>query len=157
MTARNDTLALLHQIRVRCGRELEFDDVNTLRRAQIALHRWAELECGDSNDYCSRVLVRGYRLARDMQKPLSDKNPNFAHDETGKAPPYMEIHAHDKLQPTYTRIPDREAGALRRVRHICAYYKLGFYHQTDPRGCALYISNEPLSDSNYTRGVACCE
>ncbi len=53
-------------------------------------------------------------------------------------------------------IADRERGALKRVGAICARLGASFYHQTDPRGCALYVSAEPLSDQNYSsRGVAC--
>lgn len=53
--------------------------------------------------------------------------------------------------------PDLEAGALRRVAELCATLGLHFYHQTDPRGCALYVSAEPLTDQAYHRGVACCD
>ena len=55
---------------------------------------------------------------------------------------------------TRTPIADREAGALRRVRAVCAANGLHFYHQGDPRGCALYVAREPLDGSNYTRGFA---
>ena len=30
----------------------------TLRRAEMTLHRWAELECGDGNDYASWAIER---------------------------------------------------------------------------------------------------
>ena len=33
-------------------------------------------------------------------------------------------------------------------------YKVHYYHQTDPRGVALYISNMEMTHSNYTNGVA---
>ena len=39
---------------------------------------------------------------------------------------------------------------------ICKRNSLHFYHQGDPRGCALYVSHEPLPSNNYTHGVACC-
>jgi len=35
-----------------------------------------------------------------------------------------------------------------------ARLNLYYYNQTDPRGCALYVSNEPLTDTNYPNGVA---
>ena len=138
MSARQATYALMAQFGAR-GISLSFDEVNTLRRAQLTLQRWAELECGDGNDYGSWAIER---------------------DENGEGAPYM-VHHHyrhgnGKDTVSRTRIADREAGALRRVRHICAYHKLDFFHQTDPRGCALYVSNERLTDSNYTKGVACC-
>lgn len=50
-------------------------------------------------------------------------------------------------------IPDREAGALRRVAAVCAALGCHYYHQTDPRGCALYVSRDKLNDADYTRGV----
>lgn len=56
--------------------------------------------------------------------------------------------------------PDREAGALRRVRDVCERLGLTYYHQTDPRGCALYVATPDagMTDSNYSGvGVACCE
>lgn len=131
MNARTETYALMQTLGAR-GISLSFDEVNTLRRAQITLHRWAEQECGDGDDYKSWAIERD--------------------ETTGK--PYMCVYPHDGKMRRY-RIPDREAGALRRVRHICAYHKLDFFHQTDPRGCALYVAAEPLTDSNYNRGVAC--
>jgi hypothetical protein len=54
------------------------------------------------------------------------------------------------------KIPDREKGALQRIAEICKRNGLHFYHQGDPRGCALYIAKEPLSDVYYHNGVACC-
>ena len=132
MTARQATYALMQHLGAR-DISLSFDEVNTLRRAQITLQRWAELECGDSN------AVASWMISRD--------------DGTGA--PYMEWHANTG-RVTRTRIPDREAGALRRIKAICDAHGLHYYHQTDPRGCALYIDREPLPDHNYTRGVACC-
>lgn len=55
-----------------------------------------------------------------------------------------------------SRAPDREKGALKRIEAICTAHGLHYYHQTDPRGCALYIGREPLPDNNYTRGIAIC-
>ena len=53
-------------------------------------------------------------------------------------------------------VPDREKGALARVEALCKRLDLHYYHQTDPRGCALYVSNEPLPDNAYSNGIACC-
>lgn len=136
MSARNDTIALQHAIESRLDIEIDginFDDANTLRRAQIVLHRWAKHECGDGNDYASWAIER---------------------DETTGIP-YMCRYPHTGKM-SRTRIADREAGALRRVKAICERLGLHYYHQGDPRGCALYIATEELTDTNYTRGVACC-
>lgn len=107
------------------------DAARTLRRAELVLHRWAELECGDGNDWAS------WSIERD--------------EVTGK--PYRTLYPH-RGESSRTLIADREAGALRRVRAVCEVLGLHFYHQGDPRGCALYVSREPLTDSDYTRGVA---
>ena len=132
MSAANETRALMQRLGSR-DIFLSFDDANALRRAQLTLHRWAELECGDGNDYASWAIERD--------------------EESGV--PYMRTYPHDGKVRQH-RIPDREKGALTRVAAICKDNGLHFYHQTDPRGCALYVSNEPLTDSYYTRGVACC-
>ena len=138
MTARAETRALMQHLGAR-GISLDFDEANTLRRAQITLHRWGEQECGDSSNYGAWCIER---------------------DENGEGLPYMvnHIYRHGKGKDTVTRtrIADREAGALRRVKAICQAHGLHYYHQTDPRGCALYVSREPLPDHNYTHGVACC-
>ena len=136
MTARQATQALQHQIFQRCAVSLNYEDANTLRRAQLTLQRWAELECGNSNDYGSWAIER---------------------DDNGEGPPFMVCCLHSSNEVRRTRIPDREAGALRRVKEICERNGLHFYHQTDPRGCALYVSDKPMPDFDYTRGVACCE
>lgn len=132
MSARNDTLALMGHLN-RNGIAADFDDANTLRRAQIALHRWAELECGDGNDHMSWAIERD--------------------EDSGK--PYFCTYPNDDRPERRRRIADREAGALRRVTAICKRLNAHFYHQTDPRGCALYVSAEPILDHDYTRGIAC--
>ena len=133
MTARNDTFTLMHRLGSR-DISLSFDEANTLRRAEIVLQRWSEAECGDSNEYAS------YSIERD--------------EETGK--PYRCVYRHDESKVRRYRIPDREAGALHRVAAICKAHGLHYFHQGDPRGCALYVDREPLPDDNYLRGVSCC-
>lgn len=133
MSARNDTLALMGHLN-RNGIAADFDDANTLRRAQIALHRWAELECGDSNAGASWAIVR------DEQSGI----------------PYRCVYYHrGGNESRRYRIADKEAGALRRIAAICKRLNAYWYHQTDPRGCALYVSAEPIKDNDYTRGIAC--
>jgi hypothetical protein len=132
MSARNDTLALMGHLN-RNGIAADFDDANTLRRAQIALHRWAELECGDGNDHMSWSIER-------------DDATNI---------PYRCVYPHRNGIMRRYRIADKEAGALRRVAAICKRLGVHFYHQGDPRGCALYVSAEPIKDNDYTRGIAC--
>ena len=107
----------------------------TLRRAEMTLHRWAELECGDGSDYASWAIER---------------------DETTGRPYFVRYpHNGPSRREVWSPIPDREKGALRRVAAVCKEIGAHYYHQTDPRGCALYVSAEPLTDGDYTRGVAC--
>jgi hypothetical protein len=90
-----------------------------------SLQRWAELECGDGRGCIERDEFSGipqWRWATDTGKLCG--------------------------RP----IPDREKGALRRVKATGLY----FYHQTDPRGAALYVSNVPLNDQNYSTIGICC-
>jgi len=132
MSARHETRNLMQQLGAR-GISLSFDEANTLRRAEKTLHRWAELECGDSGPYAS------WSIERDGQ--------------TGK--PYWCVYPHTG-EARRSPIADREAGALKRIKAICDAHGIHFYHQTDPRGCALYVSAEPIKDYDYSRGVACC-
>lgn len=102
-----------------------------LRRAERTLHRWSEQECGDGNAYASWAIERD--------------------ETTGK--PYRVTYPHTGA--TYrTRIADAEKGALKRVGKVCTALGAHFYYQTDPRGCALYVSMEPLTANAYTNGVA---
>ena len=130
MTARTETYALMQQLGTR-GLSPTFDEANTLRRAQLTLHRWAELECGDGNDHASWSIER---------------------DETTDLPYFCTYPHTGKMQRR--RIADKERGALRRVEAVCQRMGAHYYNQGDPRGCALYISKEPLNGSNYTNGLA---
>ena len=122
-------------------------DQNALRLIELTLSRWSEQECGD--EY-------GNAIGRD--------------EATGA--PYRTFERGDGSRGRY-RIPDRERGALRRLAAIMGKYPaLWYYHQGDPRGCALYVGRwadmpsgdkvlpvaeerEQL-DQYYTRGVAVC-
>ncbi len=109
----------------------DWDDANAIRLISMTLHRWAERECGDARGCISR-------------------------DETTNKP-YWESAWGGKPHP----IPDRETGALRRLRTIMAKYPGWIaYHQGDPRGAALYLvrtDDIPAGasvDAYYTRGIA---
>ncbi len=120
----------LHDRLVRIAPEITLDDCNALRRASLTLHRWGELECGDGNDYASWSIER---------------------DETTGLPYFCRYPHSGKA--TRSRVADREKGALKRIKAICDKFGLHFYHQTDPRGWPLYVSNEPLPENNYNRGI----
>lgn len=116
------------------GIELDLEGAYKLRLAELRLHRWAELECGDGDNFKSWAIERD--------------------ESTGK--PFMCTYMNSGK--TYKRsIPDREAGALRTIKKICDERGLYYFHQTDPRGCALFISKTPLTDSDYSRGCAVCD
>jgi hypothetical protein len=133
MTARNDTLALMQRLNHNAI-PANFDDANTLRRASITLSRWGEQECGFDGGRGSYAIER---------------------DETTNVP-HMCFYPHSGSQMIRRRIADKEAGALRRVAAVCKAIGAHYFHQTDPRGCALYVAAEVLTDTNYTRGVAVC-
>ena len=106
----------------------------TLRRAQLTLHRWAEEECNGT-----------------IQREEGDGKPFRVWDSVGQR---ADGSWYDKK--SQTPIPDRERGALARVERVCKEFGLYHYHQTDPRGCALYVSAEPLMGQNYSsKGIAC--
>jgi hypothetical protein len=95
---------------------IPYQDAATLRRCEMTLQRWHELECGDGNDYASWAIERD--------------------PETNN--PYMVTHPH--TGKSYRRtIADRETGAMRRVAAIAEKHGLTIRNQTDPRGGALYI------------------
>ena len=133
MTATEKTRELMRRL---AGRDIgaTFEQAAALRRAERVLHRWAELECGDGNDYASWPIERD--------------------EKTDK--PYIVTHPHSEAKSHRWPILDREKSALARVAKVCKAIGAHYYHQTDPRGCALYVSAEPIKDNDYTRGVACC-
>jgi len=107
------------------------DDAWALRRISMTLHRWSELECGTDNGCIERD------------------------EETGKT--YWLNSMSGRRYPT----PDRETGALKRLKTIMMRYpQLESYVQGDPRGAALFILRESdipegrTLDSCYSQGVA---
>jgi hypothetical protein len=136
-----DTVEMLSRIR-----ELGFDmeEAFALRRIAMTFHRWDEQECGDSNNYAS------FSIERD--------------ETTGR--PYSCVYPHnptDGCTRRATLIPDREAGAQRRLDKIIANHpEFVAYHQGDCRGASLYIVrksdlNGSDINANYTKGLAVCD
>jgi hypothetical protein len=121
------------------GITLPLEVVQTLRRCEMVLQRWCELECGDGNSYIERDEKTG--RPRQYNCRLSYADP--------KDPRYWSM------------IPDREKGALKRVAMICDEHNLQWFYQTDPRGCALYIATiegGAMDCTNYSsRGFAVCD
>jgi len=118
------------------------DEALALRRIEMTLQHWGELCCGDSNDHCSTCIERD--------------------DETEK--PFYVVRPHQSNNVQRYPVPDREKGALVRLAKIMAGHpRLTWYHQTDPRGCSLYILRKrdiPKGQdirSCYTNGIAICD
>lgn len=131
-------------------------EAEALRRISLTLHRWYELECGDSNIYGSWAIER---------------------DDNGDGPAFMVHHhyRHGKGPDTTTRtkIADRERGAVKRLQAIIGARNarvkpadgqtrvdpVSYYLQTDPRGAVLYIirpGDVPEGkdvDGYYSRGI----
>lgn len=108
-------------------------DAETLIRAEMTLHRWAERTCGDGSGW---VIER---------------------DDTGAA---WNVY-HDVGKTRRYRVRDLESGALRRIDAICRAAGVSYYHQTDPRGAALYIIRGDIPEdahvaSCYNRGICVC-
>lgn len=134
MNALETLHAIQHNLKRR-GISLDIMTVRQLRRIEQRLHRWAENECGNSNGRASWCIVRD--------------------EDTGT--PYRETHYYDGTGSIRHRVADLETAALKRLAALCATHKLHYWHQTDPRGCALYIAREPMTDSDYPSiGVAIC-
>lgn len=128
---------------------VSYEDANKLRLIERTLHRWSELECGDGNEHGSWAIERD----EETDKPFY---VHIIYAQSG----YL---GGQKAQTYRTPTADREKGALKRLEKILANYpSLTYYHQSDPRGCSLWLvpkdrlSNGERLDSVYTRGVACC-
>lgn len=141
-TTKRQRAALFFEMMGRVG--FSADETETLLKAERALHRWAELECGTGDDR------RSISVYRDEQTGKPFRRVQFC----GYAGKWV-----DRREPCR----DMEAAALRRVAAVAAAHPdLSFYHQGDPRGCALYVlrpGDVPAgarADSYYSRGVAVC-
>lgn len=108
-------------------------EAETLRRASMTLHRWAEQECGDSNEYASWCIERDEKTGKPFRRMVPHNTPAVSRR---------------------TPIPDRETGALNRIKAICSAKGVHYFHQTDCRGAALYVHYSPMMDSNYSNGIA---
>ena len=131
-----------------------YGEAASLRRIEMTLHRWSELECGDGNEWGSWAIERD---------PETEK-PSMIHHHYG--------HGRRADSTTRTPIADREGGALKRCKVIVDARNARVapdssspvfvtpYQQTDPRGCALYMVRGAdlcgLIDSCYSRGIAVC-
>ncbi len=95
------------------GLGLTHDEAETIRRISMTLHRWSEHEC----------------------------NGNIQRDEVTGGPRWFSDYEMQRaITPKGTVIPDREAGAIRRMNKIIkAHPGLAWYYQADPRGAQVYV------------------
>ena len=118
-----------------CDLGFSYEETDALRRISMTLHRWAEREC----------------------------NGDVEVDDNGKAYSVNQGGTWNNWKITRHRVPNREAGAKRRLAKIMANHPdFTYYHQTDPRGAALYLVNKAQSlyslktiDSNYNQIGIC--
>lgn len=116
-----------------CPLGVEYSDVASLRRISMTLDRWHELECGSDRGAIERDEKTGIPY-------WYNANARYAQANDPRC---------------YSRVPDRERGALKRLAAIMQHYPtLAAYVQGDPRGCSLYVGPKADIAADYTRGVA---
>ena len=113
---------------------------NRLLKAERALQRWAEAECGNSDNFASWHIERDEKSG----KPFSVTIPHRSGATTRRTP-----------------IRDMERAALRWAAEVCEPLGLVWYHQGDPRGCALYVGTREMlgglsAEQAHNRLVAVC-
>lgn len=119
------------------------------RNNTIALLARAGISTDDA-----RALCRAERVLHTWAE--HECNGAIQRDETTGRPYWHSTYDGRRWHAT----SDREAGALRRVAAIVGRYGLAYYHQTDPRGCALYVlrpGDVPAGadvSGYYSRGLA---
>jgi hypothetical protein len=109
-----------------CGIEMSYEDIDILRRAEITLHRWHEMECGDGRGCIER-------------------------DEKTDKPYYLSSMSGNRYS-----MQDREKGALKRIDKVCKANSLQYYIQGDCRGAALYVDKKPIAGNDYNRAFCLC-
>lgn len=166
-----------------------FDEIETLRRAQLTLHRWAERKCNgeiERDEETGEVysVYQGFGEGKHRHatadretgalKRIADTLVARNERECG----YYVGTSSDERFPGIISGPFKTPPDLLSKSHLL-YVKSGntgwrkakppekfatltFYHQTDPRGCALYIirpgdvpEGEDVS-AYYSRGIAVC-
>lgn len=145
---------------------VDMDTADKLRRIEMTLHRWAEDECN------------GEIQREEVQPTFEAISVGSAHckncEETANLHQSVTLNCNRTIDgkprryygPNMDRsypVADREAGALKRLAKIMeSLPHLVAYHQTDPRGCALYlVPKDKLTDGHdissvYNRGFGVC-
>jgi hypothetical protein len=119
-----------------------YDETAALLKAERALRKWGELACGTGD---------------------GNRSVNVFRDESGRPFYRVQFYADRQWRESVQPKRDTEKAALAKVEAIMAR-KPGFraYHQTDPRGCSLYIIRPGDIEAGgnvhalYNRGIALC-
>lgn len=122
---------------------ISYSDAEALRRISKTLRNWFELECGTGDERVTRSIER---------------------DDNGDGKPFLRVQYMgygNQWMDRKTPIPDREAGARKRLAAIMANYRrrLVPYVQGDCRGASVYVLRKADVrgqdiNSIYNRGVA---
>lgn len=112
------------------------EEAEQLRRISMTLHRWYELECGDSNQYGDWAIER---------------------EDNGDGKPFLvrHIYAHDGKGGARTvrePIADRERGAEKRLKAILDRRNRDEVRQTVCSRCALDIEGSFPFQTWHDRG-----
>ncbi len=141
---------------------MDLNTAHALRRAQLTLHRWAEEECNgtiqrrEPGATCTQCGHKMYGEHFAQAGTPCEKCGDPAPIRSRPKGPERWVVPEGRAPYCLGLIPDRERGALARIEKVCKAADLHYYHQTDPRGCALYVSAEPLNDQNYSsKGIPC--
>lgn len=67
---------------------------------------------------------------------------------------YMSIRDHFTGLSCEVEIKDPISPIKNKLNELSQKYNIYFYHQTDPKGMPLYVSDKPIDASNYLDAIA---
>lgn len=144
-----------------------YEEATQLRRIEMTLSRWAEAECSGEIEREEIGINAGkpFRVSQAWINGTADKRTAWPVAD-------REAGALKRLKAIVDRRNERELAHERTLKHEQAGLtyaqaveacggEIRFYHQTDPRGCMVYLvkrsdlDGKPI-DQVYNRGVAVC-
>lgn len=97
-----------------------------------------------------------YNALRRVSHALTDADTNYANGTQGSRHHYAEpIYKGNKILNEYTEKHHSKdvSGAFKKAealrKKIGGKHKIHFYHQSDPRGAALYVAKHRMKDTDY--------
>lgn len=107
-----DKIRIANQINACAQMGLTTVEHDALRRASMTLQRWSEMECN-----------------HDVERSVDGKvTVRYCRNDGNMTKPQ--------------RVADRETPSLKRCEAIAKAHGLVFFHQSDPRGAAVYIGTK---------------